>query len=275
MNASFINGPSGRLFCLTRDPVGMRQGHPAVLIVPAFAEEQNKSRALVADLSRALCSIGLSTIQFDLSGTGDSEGDFSEATWEIWKSDVLAVSDWARGSGYDIQAMLGVRLGACLCTDFIATSGIAPRTLVFVQPVTNPALFVKQFLRLRVANSMVSGSHPETVSGLLEEAESGKTLSVAGYDLNPELISALRSVKFADAAAHKVKNVLWFEVTRSSDSDEVSTASKAVLDRLVNAGVSVTALAAPGEPFWTATEIVRNQPLVSAIATAAAGTLPS
>ena len=52
-----------------------------VLVLPAFAEEMNRCRAMVALQARAWSAQGVGTLVVDGFGTGDSAGEFADATW--------------------------------------------------------------------------------------------------------------------------------------------------------------------------------------------------
>ena len=88
----FLQRGSRQLFCLHYAPAGASRG--AVVHVPAFAEEMNKSRRMASLQARALAAQGWHVLQLDLLGTGDSEGDFGDATWADWMDDVAEARRW-------------------------------------------------------------------------------------------------------------------------------------------------------------------------------------
>lgn len=65
---------------------------PAILFVPPLFEEMNRTRALLAAVMRRLAVEGFGCWLPDLSGTGESERDLGEVTWEDWRHDVIAAS---------------------------------------------------------------------------------------------------------------------------------------------------------------------------------------
>ena len=80
--ADFIETEHGRLFCLLRTPAPA-PGQKVVLVIPPFAEEMNKSRRMFTLLADALGQQDIALCVFDLFGTGDSSGDFADATLDI------------------------------------------------------------------------------------------------------------------------------------------------------------------------------------------------
>ena len=70
-----------RRFAVLHWPAEPRVPLGLVVHAPAFAEEMNKSRRMVALQARALAEDGLAVLLVDPLGCGDSPGDFGDATW--------------------------------------------------------------------------------------------------------------------------------------------------------------------------------------------------
>jgi exosortase A-associated hydrolase 2 len=144
----FIAGGAGPLFVLRR---GMAPGAPCVLVVPPFAEEMNKSRRMVTLVASALADAGVTTVLPDLTGTGDSCGDFVDAQWPVWRDDLLRVARWCEAAGAPVTALLGIRLGCALACDAEVLAGLPALTRsVFWQPALDGSRHLMQFMRLRV-----------------------------------------------------------------------------------------------------------------------------
>jgi alpha-beta hydrolase superfamily lysophospholipase len=63
---------------------------PAILIVPPLFEEMNRTRALIAATMRRLAGEGFGCWLPDLGGTGESERDLADMTWDEWRHDVTS-----------------------------------------------------------------------------------------------------------------------------------------------------------------------------------------
>src|SRR5262249_14237348 len=150
-------------FVLAHRPVGQPSG--GVLLVPPFAEEMNKCRRMLALVARGLAAAGMWVVLPDLSGTGESDGEFSAASWSAWKSDLLDVAAALGGDGWRVTALLGVRSGAALGLEAARASGWSLRRTVLWQPMIDGAKFMTQFLRMRVAASLMDDER-ETVAGI-------------------------------------------------------------------------------------------------------------
>ena len=99
-----------------------------------FAEEMNKSRRMAALQSRALAAAGYDVLQIDLLGCGDSSGDFSDATWQGWKDDVVLAYNWLRTQSNAPLTLWGLRAGCLLAAN---AAGDLPesRNFIFWQPI--------------------------------------------------------------------------------------------------------------------------------------------
>ena len=94
IEAFFFARDEHSLFCLLFSPPPGLPRAGAIVHVPAFAEEMNKSRRAVANAARAMAERGWQVLVFDLHGTGDSSDDFDDATWSGWLEDVRAAVSW-------------------------------------------------------------------------------------------------------------------------------------------------------------------------------------
>lgn len=258
LEACFIEGRRGRLFALLRGPAS--HAAPVVLVAPPFGDEMNKSRKMVTDLAEGLSARGIATLVVDPYGTGDSEGEFRDADWNGWVEDLHAAVAWAGAGGLRLHGLLGIRLGALLAAAVAAGLPQPVTRTVLWQPLVDGQRFVTQFLRLRVAASLME-DRKETVGVLRERSRAGETLEVAGYELSPALLAQLDALQLDADAAAALGGLTWLEVVRA-EGDGLPAASQAAVDSLRPRLARVAAGTAIGEPFWTSTEIVRIPALV-------------
>ena len=99
MIPQFLDTGAARLFVAEHRPPQDSPPTRWILHLPAFAEEMNKSRAMVSLAARELAKSGSVVIVPDLYGTGDSEGDFAAASWRRWHADVSFLVDWMQSRG--------------------------------------------------------------------------------------------------------------------------------------------------------------------------------
>lgn len=264
----FLNSRSGQRFCVFHSPVGACRG--AVLFVHPFAEEMNKSRRIVAQQARALAALGYGVLQLDLHGCGDSSGDFGEARWEQWENDLALGVAWLGerlGKPVDLWCL---RLGALLALDYAAKAAPgAVGRLVLWQPVLAGAPYLKQFLRLRVANDMLGAKAGGGVDALRAALHAGEALEIAGYELAPALAQAIEA-RDAAALVPARRVVHWLEIVGDAERP-LAPASARVLDGWRSAGIDVHAQTVVGQAFWATQEITECPALVNATCAIFAG----
>lgn len=248
--ASFIPGAAGPLFVLARRPD--RASGRCVLIVPPFADEMNKCRRMFTDLASALSERGTASVIADLYGTGDSGGEFRDATWEQWQKDLRDIADWSAAAGWPVTHVLAVRLGCLLAIESMGSLPFQCRGTVFWQPVADGKRFVAQFLRLRLAASLLGTEGKETLKDLRNRLQTQRVLEVAGYELSHDLVAGIERAAMPAELDARLGVVHWLEVVRDSAAPAQGLAAPAAANRA----------RVVGEPFWASTEIVTNPSLI-------------
>ncbi len=259
--ARFIDGRAGRLFCVgALHAPGERKG-TRFLLVPPFAEEMNKSRHVLAALCRRLADAGHDVLMPDLYGTGDSEGDFGDATLETWRSDLdTAITHLGGGEALGV---VGLRSGALLATDLASRRTLASLTLL--HPQTDGRQQLTQMLRLRLAAGLMGGGERETATQLRQRLAEGETLEIAGYRLSAELASGLESLVLAGMPPTTAARVDWIEVAPQPERP-LMPASQRVIDAWAHHGVAVDGAVVACDPFWATQEIAPCAAIVDATA---------
>lgn len=259
----FIPGQAGALFAMYYPPATGEQVKNAFLHVPAFAEEMNKSRHMVAMQAREFAKSGYAVLVFDLFGTGDSEGAFSDATWEIWKNDINTACQWLIEQGILTINLWGLRSGVLLAMDFIVDAKIKFDKLLCWQPVLNGELFILQFLRLRVAASIMDKNlPPEKTTDLKNQLLTGKVVEVAGYTLNPDLINPLLKLSADKIDLKNFDQINIFELVSSYEKG-ISPGINKFIEDLQRRGNAVLVNVVIGSPFWSTQEIVEVPDLIT------------
>ena len=152
----FLQADCGRRFCLYHAPRAEKECRGAFIYVHPFGEEMNKSRRMAALQARAFAAMGFGVLQIDLFGCGDSSGDFSDARWDIWKRGSAIASTWLMNVSRHLSACGDCALAHC-------SRSISPENLhkkldrlFYGSPSSAVNRFLTQFLRLRLANEMLS-----------------------------------------------------------------------------------------------------------------------
>jgi uncharacterized protein len=94
-----------------------RGGTPGVVFFHGFTADRMESHWLFVKCSRALARAGIASLRFDFYGSGESDGEFREATLQGEVSDALAaVKFFRRQKGIDRGrvGLLGLSLGGAI-----------------------------------------------------------------------------------------------------------------------------------------------------------------
>jgi exosortase A-associated hydrolase 2 len=251
----FLRTDEGERYCVYHAPEAEVPGRGAILYVPPFAEEMNKSRRMAALQAKQFARMGYGVLQMDLSGCGDSGGELKDATWDQWKRDLEHGAAWMRQWIGGPLHVWGLRLGALLALDFARTHAPGVDRAILWQPVISGEAFMSQFLRVKLANSVVSGNREPAlgVRHLRESLRSGITLEVAGYDVPPALAAAIDALRLEDLGHPRIPKD-WFEVMPEPERP-LPPASRRVLDAWTANGIDCRLHTATGPSFWISQEI--------------------
>lgn len=246
-----------------------------VLYIHPFAEEMNKSRRMAALQARAMAQAGYAVLQIDLLGCGDSAGDFSDATWPHWVNDVVQASRWLR-QRYESEKtgrnpaslwLWGLRAGCLLAVDAARQLDQACHFMFWQAPASGK-LLLQQFLRLKVASSMLSGTASGIMADMRRNLASGAPQEIAGYMLSSALASGLEQASLAPpCSAAPTQRLIWLEVSTLEDPC-LSPASTHLLDAWRLAGFETASQLVRGPAFWQTSEIEEVPALIAASITA-------
>ena len=264
MDVFFLKGRRGALHAIYHAAAHRDRPPLGLVYVPPFAEEMNRSRRMAALQARRLAAIGIDVLLLDLFGTGDSAGDFSEASWQGWREDVVEAAAWLAQRTEGRVGLWGLRLGAMLSADIAAQEAGRFVRMLFWQPILSGERYLTQFLRLRLAATMGSEAARETTKELRERLRQGEPLEIAGYHLSSELAHAILSLNLQPLVERaRAARLDWLEIT-SDDSPSLQDASRNLVDVLAKQGCSVNAQAVQGEQFWAIQEITLTPNLLGA-----------
>ncbi|MFC7335327.1 hydrolase 2, exosortase A system-associated [Rhodocista pekingensis] len=244
----FLEGHGGPVFCL--HVPAQAPERLALVYCPPFAEEMNRGRRAVAVQARRLAARGIATLIVDPYGTGDSGGDFAEADWDLWLSDLETAAAWlARASGTR-PGFWGVRSGALLAAEMARRT--AARHLLFWQPVAEGAAFVRQLLRVGVAAGLrgggLRGGGPATTPR--HSLAAGRPVEIAGYTLRPALLDALAARTLRDLPPPAGTRVAWLEIAADAAAGP-GAASRLAMAAWEAGGAAVDAHTVVDVPFWS------------------------
>ena len=260
MRVFFLPTERGQRFCVLHQA---EQARAAVLVVPPFAEELNKSRRMMALVARALAAVGLSCLIMDLEACGDSEGALEAASWSRWLAD-LGDAIHFLAAQHDVPlALLGLRSGALLAAELAQQVG--PVRMVLWQPVGNGDLFLSQFLRLKLAAEVLGDAGSGAGSDQLkQQLLGGEAIEVAGYHISPQLAQEISRRRLNDFTPPQCP-IAWLELA-SEPGLGLSPAAQRTVDGWRAKGAAIETQVLVGPPFWLTAEITECPSLVDASA---------
>lgn len=260
MQAFFLSGRWGQRFCLYH---AARNGKArgAIIYLHPFAEEMNKSRRMAALQAQAMASAGFDVLQIDLLGCGDSAGDFSDATWQIWQHDLLDAYRWLRTQSEAPLTLWGLRAG-CLLAAGAAVDLPEAADFVFWQPVVSGKQHWQQFMRLKMAGELASGQAKGVTEQLRQQLAAGQAVEIAGYSVAPGLAAGLEMADLQPPAQQSGR-VAWFELSTREDATLAPVSQKRI-EQWQAAGFTVEAKVVNGPGFWQTAEIEEAPELIAA-----------
>jgi hypothetical protein len=120
---------------------------------------------------------------------------------------------------------------------------------------------LQQFLRLKLAGDMLSGSGKSAMSELKRCLSTGRSVEVAGYTLAPALAEGLQQATLG--VPPRPGQLVWLEVS-PSDQPTLLPGAAPVLARWRAAATAVEARSVHGPAFWQAAEIETAPALLAA-----------
>lgn len=235
--AFYLPAASGQLFCLHYLPVNnvnsVSSVSSHVVFFPPFAEELNRSRHIMSLMAAQLAAKGFSVLLVDLFGTGDSEGDLIDAGWAIWKKDMLQAIDYLQQQKKLPVNFLTIRLGTLLALDILNECSDTLHINHFIawQPVFNSNKYIKQFLKLQLANTILQGNKLIKTETIEEKIKRSGSLEIAGYPLSAalmeEILQLSRTNKFNLSTFN---SLMLYQITPGSSTDFSTDIQSFMLD---------------------------------------------
>ncbi|MCM8613533.1 hydrolase 2, exosortase A system-associated [Accumulibacter sp.] len=260
LEAFFLPANPGQRFALLHWPDHACKLSGAVVFVPPFAEELNKSRRMVALQARAMAAAGYAVLQIDLLGCGDSSGDLVDASWEAWLDDVELACAWLQQRTRAPLWLWGHRTG-CLLANEAANRMQCAVDLLFWQPVLVGKQYLQQFLRLKLAAELAGGDGKGVMEALRQQLRQGQPVEVAGYMLPAAVADGLEKAELL--LPHRSGRVEWIEISSRHDAG-LSPAAVARLTQWRAAGQEARGTVVNGPVFWQTSEISECNALLQA-----------
>ncbi|MEC5387201.1 hypothetical protein VVD49_15840 [Uliginosibacterium sp. H3] len=253
----FLPSTSGGLYALHLPHSGPTLRGTLLWLQP-FAEEANCARRHIVAAAHECQAQGFASLLVDPFGTGESAGDLGEASWEVWRSNVIEAADWLRKRQAKLQAaplwLVGVRAGALLAASVVAE--VLPAGIVGWQPVAAGRSVLDSFLRMKLASEWAvaeSANAAEILGRLREQLNTGGAVDVAGYTLSANLAHAIEA-QVLSWDKGKCGRAACLEF-RSRPDGEAERGHSPAIERLCESwreqGMRIASAVAESPQFWT------------------------
>lgn len=212
------------------------------ILCPPFAEEEKSAHRTLTEIALNLQARGEASLLFCYRGTGDSEGDFADATLTDWRADIRAAIEaaTARQSIAEI-GLLGVRLGASLA---YLERGHA-RELLLVEPILSGRSMLSQLNMRQKMRVQMAGGGAALPTGDLD-----------GWPLGDALRDELNALDLRESARFDGISQVWNVGPR----DAVAPPLQVFADQI---GATSRAVVMPA--FWNLLDYTPPTPLLEAL----------
>lgn len=254
-NSGFINGHCGNLFLKALKT----NGQHAIIFLPPFAEEINKTRHLLSNAMHQLSAAGISCFMLDNYGTGDSEGDLDIATVAIWRKDLQQLLQQLQQQGFSKASFIAIRFGALQLFDLL-NSSLMPLKLVQIvlwQPFFEVTKFWQQFSRIKIAEAMARGERLSQKE-LEQQLHNGNTIEIAGYPISPAFYQSLLQMQTQLPTELNTLPLSWFE---TSQLDNIALPVQKMRVTLQQ-GSKLCFKQLKADPYWQTNELASADELI-------------
>ncbi|MBX9869364.1 MAG: hydrolase 2, exosortase A system-associated [Burkholderiaceae bacterium] len=252
----FLDTATGKRLCLLRKNQALADSRAVIIFIQAFGEEMNRSRRMATLQAQQLIQLGFAVVIMDFCGTGDSEGELANTTWQTWKSDLQYLCSWIRERTDSPICLLGLRLGALLAIDFSGNHDFPIRRTVLWQPVFDGEQYFSEFFRTHLMTKILNVHNNEKIKE--EKTDSLKnsvnqTVEISGYEISPTFKQSVISIKIEQFEKIPTE-VTWIEIDRHL-SAALSKRRQHHQFALREIAQQFDFIKCQGEQFWNTQEI--------------------
>lgn len=228
----------------------------AVVFCHPFAEEERCSHLAFVHAAHELCHEGFHCLRVHMTGCGDSNGDFADATVETWLSDLSAAVDYVAGNVPDARiGLLGLRLGGTLAA-LMAERRPDIGFVILWEPVVSGADFVSMNLRRSLMRQMLTqGKEFEGA-----QRPEGGALDFDGWLVGQQLREGIEALNLLEEDRSYTGEVL---IVRISPHGTVQREMEALAEAYQAGGAHCILTEAVSEPIWSTVGLVHTDLLVA------------
>lgn len=240
--ARFIGDGSQGVFASVRIPQGPVIG--GVVICPALYEDSMRIYRREVLLARSLAARGMAVLRFDYRGTGNSDGDAADASFDSMREDARAAVEWLSvRCDIDRIGLLGTRWGGLVA----AGVGEDDSPLVLWEPVIEGRLFFREAFRAGQIHATKEQRATDAGPSALETLRHDGSVDILGYpvyrDFYEDAIRRRLEAELGDAT----RPVL---IVQTSRGERPRGEYQMLAQGLREKGLAVEVVAIDGDETW-------------------------
>ncbi|MGH2731650.1 MAG: alpha/beta fold hydrolase, partial [Actinomycetota bacterium] len=185
----FFGSGDQRMFGCAYQPLNLPPGG-AVVICPSLHAEVIANYRREVLVARALAARGFAVQRFQFRGTGHSDGESSELTFETMRRDTMdAARHLLAAVGLEAPAFVGTRWGGTVAAAVAAGFPGAP--LALWEPIVMPARWFRETGRAeRIRGLAGESASAAGERGVIERLRDGEMVDILGYPIDPALYAS-------------------------------------------------------------------------------------
>ena len=196
---------AGGLFGVSYKPTAGTHG--AVVICPAILSEYDHTYSIDVSLARALAARGIAVHRLHYRGSGHSDGEPSEMTFERMFEDALAATArFAAEVGVEQPLILGVRFGSLVAAAVADACGGSP--LVLWEPALSGRTYFREAWRADMMFQINEGAKPATRDAFPALLERDNHVDVLGYPIGKALYDSALERSLVDEVGDRARRIL-------------------------------------------------------------------
>jgi exosortase A-associated hydrolase 2 len=233
--------------------------HHAVIILPPFAEEMNKSRHIFKQLLTELAQHQYYGFMLDNYGTGDSEADLDLATISLWRDDLQLLLQHLAHWRFSSVSFIALRFGALQLFDLLnhVKLPLPIKQVVLWQPMFDPKRFWQQFCRIKIAEAMANGDKVNQTQ-IEQQLVEGQVVEIAGYPINLAFYQSIQQIDSSLPVILTRVALSWFELSKL---DTLAVPVQKMHDNLEKK-CQLNFQQIKAEAFWQTTELATADQLI-------------
>jgi hypothetical protein len=242
---SFLDTEEGKMFSCLHSPLGEAIG--GLLICPSIHAEFLRNYRREVLVARAMAVAGVTVQRFHYLGTGNSDGEESELTFNTMVRDaVTAANRLKEACGISRLGFLGARFGGLIGASAAARFPGAP--LILWQPALLGESYLNEVLRYGAIRSLrISAESGEASIPTTDELMTNGVIDILGYPIRAALHDSARERNLEEELGNDARALLILQLNRRK---ELASEWLNIKERLTQKGFRVQASVIQDTKGW-------------------------